>query len=163
MYERFTDRSRKVVALANQIALGRREGHIGDLDLLLAMVRDSSAVGSVALQSLGVDLKQLADAVAKLIPPDMQHVAFGKLPQTPQFKKVIMSAIDIARELGHNWVGTEHMLLGMLAGAESPAGRALMQAGVGADAAREAVLRLAREPERDPPRELPPCESGWSL
>lgn len=114
MYERFTDRARKVMALANQEAQRLNHKEIGSGDILLGLVKEGSGVGSTALKNLKVDLLKLRSEIEKRIKPSTDVMTMGKLLQTPAAKKVIEYTIEEARSLNHNYVGTEHVLLGLL-------------------------------------------------
>jgi len=146
MFERFTDRSRKVMALANQEAI--RHGHpIIDTDhILLGLVKEDMGVGANALKPLvGGDLRKVRREVEKLMPADSPPIPMGKLPQTNEAKAAIMFAIEEAGSLRHDYVGTEHLLLGILRQADGVAGRALANLGVKIATVRNAILELLRE------------------
>ncbi len=113
MYERFTDRARKVMALANQEAQRFNHEYIGTEHILLGLVKEGSGVGATVLKNLDIDLRKVRLEVEKLVKSGPDMVTMGKLPQTPRAKKVIEYAIEEARNLGHNYVGTEHLLLGI--------------------------------------------------
>ena len=114
MFERFTDRARKVMALANQEAQRFNHEYIGTEHILLGLVKEGSGVGANVLKNLDVDLRKVRLEVEKLVHSGPDMVTMGKLPQTPRAKKVIEYAIEEARNLNHNYVGTEHLLLGLL-------------------------------------------------
>ncbi len=114
MFERFTDRARKVMALANQEAQRFNHEYIGTEHILLGLVKEGSGVGANVLKNLDVDLRKVRMEVEKLVKAGPDMVTMGKLPQTPRAKKVIEYAIEEARNLNHNYVGTEHLLLGLL-------------------------------------------------
>ena len=114
MFERFTDRARKVMALANQEAQRFNHEYIGTEHILLGLVKEGSGVGANVLKNLDVDLRKVRLEVEKLVKSGPDMVTMGKLPQTPRAKKVIEYAIEEARNLNHNYVGTEHLLLGLL-------------------------------------------------
>ena len=114
MFERFTDRARKVMALANQEAQRFNHEYIGTEHILLGLVKEGSGVGANVLKNLDVDLRKVRMEVEKLVKSGPDMVTMGKLPQTPRAKKVIEYAIEEARNLNHNYVGTEHLLLGLL-------------------------------------------------
>ena len=116
MFERFTDRARKVMALANQEAQRFNHEYIGTEHILLGLVKEGSGVGANVLKNLDVDLRKVRLEVEKLVKSGPDMVTMGKLPQTPRAKKVIEYAIEEARNLNHNYVGTEHLLLGLLRG-----------------------------------------------
>src|SRR5438477_477834 len=115
MYERFTDRARKVMQLANQEAQRFNHEYIGTEHILLGLVKEGSGVAAHVLKNLDIDLRKVRLEVEKIAQsgPDMADVVlFGRRPQTPRAKKVIEYSIEEARNLNHNYVGTEHLLLG---------------------------------------------------
>src|SRR6187401_268981 len=142
MFERFTDRARKVMALANQEAQRFNHEYIGTEHMLLGLVREGTGVGATVLKNLGIDLRQVGLEVEKLVKSGPDMVTMGKLPQTPRAKKVIEYAIEEARNLGHNYVGTEHLLLGLLREQEGVAAQVLMNLGLKLEDVREEVLNL---------------------
>src|SRR5512140_370234 len=113
MFERFTDRARKVMALANQEAQRFNHEYIGTEHILLGLVKEGSGVGANVLKNLDVDLRRVRLEVEKLIKSGPDPVAIGKLPLTPLAQKVTESAAREAVDLKHNYVGTEHVLLGL--------------------------------------------------
>lgn len=113
MYERFTDRSRKVMQLANQESQRFNHEYVGALHILLGLLKEGSGVGANVLKNLDVDLRRLRLEVEKVLPAGPDMVTMGKLPQTPTAKLVVEGAIEAARELNNNYVGTEHLLLGL--------------------------------------------------
>src|SRR5271170_5524086 len=142
MYERFTDRARKVMALANQEAQRFNHEYIGTEHILLGLVKEGSGVGDNVLKNLDVDLRKVRLEVEKLVKSGHDMVTMGKLPQTPRAKKVIEYAIEEARNLGHNYVGTEHLLLGLLREKDGVAAQVLMNLGLKLEEVREEVLNL---------------------
>ncbi len=142
MFERFTDRARKVMALANQEAQRFNHEFIGTEHILLGLVKEGSGVGATVLKNLDVDIKKLRIEVEKLVHSGPDMVTMGKLPQTPKAKKVIEYAIEEARHLNHNYVGTEHILLGLLREAEGIAAQVLMNLGLKLEEVRQEVLNL---------------------
>jgi len=142
MFERFTDRARKVMALANQEAQRFNHEYIGTEHILLGLVKEGSGVGATVLKNLDVDLRKLRLEVEKLVKSGPDMVTMGKLPQTPRAKKVIEYAIEEARSLNHNYVGTEHILLGLLRESEGIAAQVLMQLGLKLEDIRQEVLNL---------------------
>ena len=154
MFERFTDRARKVMALANQEAQRFNHEYIGTEHILLGLVKEGSGVGANVLKNLEVDLRKVRLEVEKLVKSGPNMVTMGKLPQTPRAKKVIEYAIEEARNLNHNYVGTEHLLLGLLREQDGVAAQVLMNLGLKLEEVREEVLNLlgaAGEPEGGPP------------
>jgi len=142
MFERFTDRARKVMALANQEAQRFNHEYIGTEHVLLGLVKEGSGVGATVLKNLDVDIKKLRLEVEKLVKSGPDMVTMGKLPQTPRAKKVIEYAIEEARALNHNYVGTEHILLGLLRESEGIAAQVLMNLGLKLEDVRQEVLNL---------------------
>ncbi len=142
MFERFTDRARKVMALANQEAQRFNHEYIGTEHILLGLVKEGSGVGANVLKNLDVDLRKVRLEVEKLVKRGPDMVTMGKLPQTPRAKKVIEYAIEEARSLNHNYVGTEHLLLGLLREQDGVAATVLMNLGLRLEDVREEVLNL---------------------
>src|SRR5258706_5195036 len=142
MFERFTDRARKVMALANQEAQRFNHEYIGTEHILLGLVKEGSGVGANVLKNLDVDLRKVRLEVEKLVKSGPDMVTMGKLPQTPRAKKVIEYAIEEARNLNHNYVGTEHLLLGLLREQDGVAAQVLMNLGIKLEEVREEVLNL---------------------
>jgi ATP-dependent Clp protease ATP-binding subunit ClpC len=142
MFERFTDRARKVMALANQEAQRFNHEYIGTEHILLGLVKEGSGVGANVLKNLDVDLRKVRLEVEKLVKAGPEMVTMGKLPQTPRAKKVIEYAIEEARNLNHNYVGTEHLLLGLLREHDGVAAQVLRNLGLKLEEVREEVLNL---------------------
>ncbi|MCO6438718.1 MAG: ATP-dependent Clp protease ATP-binding subunit [Phycisphaerae bacterium] len=142
MFERFTDRARKVMALANQEAQRFNHEYIGTEHILLGLVKEGSGVGANVLKNLDVDLRKVRLEVEKLVKSGPETVTMGKLPQTPRAKKVIEYAIEEARNLNHNYVGTEHLLLGLLRETDGVAAQVLMNLNLRLEDVREEVLNL---------------------
>ena len=142
MYERFTDRARKVMQLANQEAQRFNHEYIGTEHILLGLVKEGSGVAANVLKNLDVDLRKIRLEVEKLVQSGPEMVTMGKLPQTPRAKKVIEYSMEEARSLNHNYVGTEHILLGLLREQEGVAAQVLMNLGLKLEEVRDEVLNL---------------------
>ncbi|HTU22051.1 MAG TPA: ATP-dependent Clp protease ATP-binding subunit [Gemmataceae bacterium] len=142
MYERFTDRARKVMQLANQEAQRFNHEYIGTEHILLGLVKEGSGVAANVLKNLDIDLRKIRLEVEKIVQSGPDMVTMGKLPQTPRAKKVIEYSIEEARNLNHNYVGTEHLLLGLLREQEGVAAQVLMNLGLKLEDVREEVLNL---------------------
>ena len=158
MFERLTDRARKVMALANQEAQRLNHEYIGTEHILLGLVKEGSGVGANVLKNLDIDLRKVRLEVEKLVKSGPEMVTMGKLPQTPRAKKVIEYAIEEARNLNHNYVGTEHLLLGLLREHDGVAAQVLMNLGLKLEEVREEVLNLLGagvESEETPPPSEP--------
>jgi len=145
MFERFTDRARKIMALANQEAQRHEHEYIGTEHILLGLLIEGTGVGFHVLKNLGADPIAIRRKVESLIKAGDEVVSMGKLPQTPRTKKVIEFAIKEARALSHNYVGSEHLLLGLLHDEEGIAGMSLAQCGMKLDAARKELCNLLQE------------------
>src|SRR5437763_6691573 len=112
MYERFTDRARKVMQLANQEAQRFNHEYIGTEHILLGLIKEGQGVAGHVLKNFAIDLDTVRQEVEKIVRPGPDLVTLGKLPQTPRARSAINYAIEEARNLNHNYVGTEHLLLG---------------------------------------------------
>jgi len=130
------------MALANQEAQRFNHEYIGTEHILLGLVKEGSGVGANVLKNLDVDLRKVRLEVEKLVKSGPDMVTMGKLPQTPRAKKVIEYAIEEARNLNHNYVGTEHLLLGLLREQDGVAAQVLMNLGLKLEEVREEVLNL---------------------
>ncbi|MBL8856497.1 MAG: ATP-dependent Clp protease ATP-binding subunit, partial [Planctomycetaceae bacterium] len=142
MYERFTDRARKVMQLANQEAHRFNHEYIGTEHILLGLVKEGSGVAANVLRNLDIDLRRIRNEVEKLVQSGPDMVTLGRLPHTPRAKKVLEYSMEEARNLNHNYVGTEHVLLGLLREQEGVAAQVLMNLSMKLDDVREEVLNL---------------------
>src|SRR5277367_3214660 len=142
MFERFTDRARKVMHLANQEAQRFNHEYVGTEHMLLGLIKEGSGVAANVLKNLEVDLRKIRNEVEKIVQAGPEMVTMGKLPQTPRAKKAIEYAIEEARNLNHNYVGTEHLLLGLLREQEGVAAQVLLNLNLKLDEVREEVLNL---------------------
>jgi ATP-dependent Clp protease ATP-binding subunit ClpC len=148
MYERFTDRARKVMQLANQEAQRFNHEYIGTEHILLGLVKEGSGVAATVLKNLDIDLRKIRLEVEKIVQIGPGEVTGGKLPQTPRAKKVIEYSIEEARALNHNYVGTEHLLLGLVREVDGVAGQVLMNLGASCEALRSETLKLLDQQDR---------------
>ena len=142
MYERFTERARKVMQLANQEAQRFNHEYIGTEHILLGLVKEGTGVAANVLKNLDVDLRKIRLEVEKLVQSGPEMITMGKLPQTPRAKKVIEYSMEEARNLNHNFIGTEHILLGLLREQEGVAAQVLMNLDLKLEDVREEVLNL---------------------
>jgi ATP-dependent Clp protease ATP-binding subunit ClpA len=142
MYERFTDRAREVMQLANQEALRWNHEYIGTEHILLGLLAKAHSVAANVLKNLGLDLERIRLEVQKLMQPESKKVTMAKVPETPRAKKVIEYSMEESRKLNHNYVGTEHILLGLLREADGVAANVLTNSGLKLDDVREEVLHL---------------------
>ena len=141
MFERFTDRARRVVVLAQEEARMLEHNYIGTEHLLLALIHEGEGVAATALRALDVDLDTLRREVEALVGRGQQP-ASGHIPFTPRAKKVLELALRESVQLGHDFIGTEHLLLGLVREGEGPAAQVLAQRGIELDAIRQQVIRL---------------------
>ena len=142
MFDKFTDRARKVMALAREEAKRFNHEYIGTEHILLGLVKEGSGVAANVLQNLDIDLKKIRLEIEKIVQTGPDLVSVGQLPFTPRVKKVLEYAIEEARAMGHNYIGTEHQLLGLLREQEGVAAQVLLNLGVKLDDVREEVIEL---------------------
>jgi len=142
MYERFTDRARKVMQLANQEAQRFNHEYVGTEHILLGLVKEGSGVAANVLRNLDIDLRKIRQEVEKYVQAGPDMVTMGKLPLTPRAKKVVEYSMEEARNLNHSYVGTEHLLLGLLREQEGVAAQVLVGLGVRLEDVRREVLNL---------------------
>lgn len=150
MYERFTDRARKVMQLAAEEARRFNHEYIGTEHVLLGLVRENAGVAANVLKNLDIDLRAIRREVELIVQhgPGGEQVVMGRLPHTPRTKKVIEYAVLEAQRLRHNYVGTEHLLLGLIREDEGVAAQILMYLGLKLEDVREEVLNLlGRDPD----------------
>jgi ATP-dependent Clp protease ATP-binding subunit ClpC len=141
MFERFTDRARRVVVLAQEEARMLEHDYIGTEHLLLGLIHEGEGVAAKALTALGVDLDTLRREVEALAGRGHGPTP-GHIPFTPQAKQVLELALRESVQLGHDYIGTEHILLGVVRVGEGPGAEVLQQRGVELDAVRQEVIRL---------------------
>jgi ATP-dependent Clp protease ATP-binding subunit ClpC len=140
MFDRFTDRARKVMGLARQEAQRLNHEYIGTEHILLGLVQEGSGVAANVLKNLDIDLKKIRQEVEKIVKTGPSMVTMGQLPFTPRAKKVLELALEEASNLGHNYIGTEHILLGLIKEQDGKAAKVLQNLGVKLDTVREEVL-----------------------
>jgi ATP-dependent Clp protease ATP-binding subunit ClpA len=156
MYERFTDRSRKVMKLANEEARRFNHEYVGTEHMLLGLVKEGSGVAANVLKNLDVDLRKVRREVERVVQTAVAADAWEaqKLPFTPRAKEAIEVAMKEARGLHHNYIGTEHLLLGLIGARESVAAQVLLNFGLTADRIRtdvQALLGLSPAAPADTP------------
>jgi ATP-dependent Clp protease ATP-binding subunit ClpC len=149
MFERFTDRARRVVVQGQQEARTLDHTYLGPEHLLLGLTHESiGGVGAGALESLGIGLEAVRQRVEEIIGRGEQAPS-GHIPFTPQAKEVLKLALDESVQLGHSYIGTEHILLGLIREGDSVAAHVLTGLGADLDGAREQVIRLLDEYRRE--------------
>jgi ATP-dependent Clp protease ATP-binding subunit ClpC len=148
MFQRFTDRARRVVVRAQEEARTLNHSYLGTEHLLLALTHESTGgLGAGVLESLGIGLEAVRQRVEEVTGRGQQAPA-GRIPFTPQAKKVLELALQESRALGHNYIGTEHILLGVIHEGDGVAAHVLSELGADLDGAREQVIRLLAEHRR---------------
>lgn len=140
MFGRFTERAQKVLALSQEEAVRLGHNNIGTEHVLLGLVREGNGIAAKALESLGLEVSKIQQEVEKLIGTGKQPMQ--TIHYTPRAKKVVELSQDEARKLGHSYVGTEHILLGLIREGEGVAARVLNNLGVSLNKARQQVLQL---------------------
>ncbi len=142
MFNRFTERARKVIVYAKEEARRFNHDYIGTEHLLLGLIREGEGVAAAVLQKLGVDLETIRIEVEKLVQPGPQTQVIGDIPFTPRSKKALELSAEEARALGHNYIGTEHILLGLVKEGEGMAYRVLLNLGLDLAKLRNEVMEL---------------------
>jgi ATP-dependent Clp protease ATP-binding subunit ClpA len=141
MFERFTDRARHVVVLAQEESRRLNHTYIGTEHILLGLVAEGDGIGAKALLSLGVSLEAVRSQVEEIIGRGGTTVS-GHIPFTPRAKKVLELSLREALQLGHNYIGTEHILLGLIREGEGVAAQVLGQLGMDLSRVRQQVIQL---------------------
>ena len=142
MFNRFTERARKVIILAKEEARRFNHDYIGTEHILLGLIREGEGVAAAVLQKMGMDLETIRLEVEKFVQPGPTTQILGDIPFTPRAKKALELAAEEARELGHNYIGTEHILLGLIREGESVASQVLLNLGLDLDRVRNEVLTV---------------------
>src|SRR6266852_3355736 len=164
MFERFTDRARRVVVLAQEEARTLNHNYIGTEHILLGLIHEGEGVAAKALESLGISLEAVRQQVEEIIGQGQQAPS-GLIPFTPRAKKVLELSLREALQLGHNYIGTEHILLGLIREGEGVAAQVLVKLGADLNRVRQQVIQLlhgyqGKEPAAaGAPSETPPSSS----
>ncbi|HZA27914.1 MAG TPA: ATP-dependent Clp protease ATP-binding subunit [Actinomycetota bacterium] len=141
MFERFTDRARRVVVLAQEEARMLNHNYIGTEHILLGLIHEGEGVAAKALESLGISLEAVRQQVEEIIGQG-QSAPTGHIPFTPRAKKVLELSLREALQLGHNYIGTEHILLGLIREGEGVAAQVLQKLGADLNRVRQQVIQL---------------------
>jgi ATP-dependent Clp protease ATP-binding subunit ClpC len=141
MFERFTEKARRVVVYAQEEARMLNQNYIGTEHLLLGLIREQDGIAAKALESLSISLEDVHQQVEELIGRGT-YVPTGHIPFTPRAKKVLELSLREALQLGHNYIGTEHILLGLIREGEGVAAQVLLNLGADLDKVRSAVIQL---------------------
>ncbi|MBN1492794.1 MAG: NDP-hexose 4-ketoreductase, partial [Candidatus Omnitrophica bacterium] len=142
MFDRFTERARKVIILAKEEARRFNHDYIGTEHILLGLIKEGESVAAAVLQNLGLSLENIRLEIEKLVQLGPSTIVSGDIPFTPKAKKVIELAMDEARRLGHNYIGTEHLLLGLIKEGEGVASHVLMNIGLDLNKVRNEIIKL---------------------
>jgi ATP-dependent Clp protease ATP-binding subunit ClpC len=153
MFGRFTERAQKVLVLAQDEAKRFNHSFVGTEHILLGLVREGEGIAAKVLLSLGVELDSIRSEVEKLIGKGDQRPVNQGVNYTPRAKKVIELAIEEGQNLGHNYVGTEHLLLGLIREGEGIAAQVLVNLGADLQRARKSVLDLLGSSDEPLPAE----------
>jgi ATP-dependent Clp protease ATP-binding subunit ClpC len=141
MFERFTDRARRVVVLAQEEARMLSHNYIGTEHILLGLIHEGEGVAAKALESLGISLELVRQQVEEIIGQGQQAPS-GHIPFTPRAKKVLELSLRESLQLGHNYIGTEHILLALLREGEGVAAQVLVKLGADLNRVRQQVIQL---------------------
>ena len=162
MFERFTDRARRVAVLAQEEARMLHHDHIGTEHILLGLIREGEGVAAQALESLGISLEAVRRQVGGIIGQGQQEPS-GHIPFTPRAKKVLELSLREALQLGHNYIGTEHILLGLIREGEGVAAQVLVKLGADPGRIRQQVVQLLQGSQgKEPAAAAAPSETAPS-
>jgi ATP-dependent Clp protease ATP-binding subunit ClpC len=142
MFNRFTERARKVIILAKEEARRFNHDYIGTEHILLGLIREGEGVAATVLQKLGLSLENIRLEIEKLVQPGPTTQIIGDIPFTPRAKKALELSAEEARSLGHNYIGTEHLLLGLIREGEGIASQVLLNLGLDLNTVRNEVMEL---------------------
>ena len=155
MFERFTERARRVVVLAQEESRGLSHNYIGTEHILLGLLREDEGLAARVLESLGMTLERAREEVVRIVRTGEEPTTGGQIPFTPRAKRTLELALREALSLGHDYIGTEHILLGLVRQREGVATRVIAEFGTDEDAIHAAVVRMlprrrARAAEESP-------------
>src|SRR5574338_613867 len=158
MFERFTDKGRKIIILAREEAERHQNDYLGTEHLVLAILRESDGIALMILKKMGLSTEQIRLEIERNLPGGGTTMTFGEIPFSPRVKKVIEYGVEEARLLGHNHIGSEHLLLGLLREEEGIGGKILRSLGANLLTARQLTVTFLRKSaprERDRKRNTP--------
>jgi ATP-dependent Clp protease ATP-binding subunit ClpC len=145
MFERYTDRGRKIVILARDEAERYQNDYLGTEHLALAILRESDGVALAVIKKMGLPPEQVRLEIERNLPSGSSTMTFGEIPFTPRVKTVIELSVEEAKLLGHNYIGSEHLLLGLLREEDGMGGKILRALGANLLTARQLVINLVRK------------------
>lgn len=155
MSNRFTERAQRVILIAQEEAKRLNHDYVGTEHILLGLIALGEGVAAQVLANLGVDLRRVRAEIEKIVGTGDNVMLLGEIPFTPRTKKVLELAVEEAQNMGHNYVGTEHLLLGLIREEEGVAARVLENIGVRLDLVREEVINLLGEAQPNLPGQAP--------
>lgn len=153
LFKRFTERARRVIILARDEAEKNQHEYLGTEHLLLGVLKDSGGLAIAALQRLGVDLKQIRLEVERNMPHSSNTLIIGEIPFTKHAKKVLEYSVEEARAMGHNYIGPEHLLLGLVREKDGVGAKVLNSLGITYSDVREQTIGLMKEPAGQPEKQ----------
>ncbi len=153
MFEKFTERGRKVIIYAREEAEKRQNDYLGTEHLLLALLREEEGISAAIIKKMGISIEEVRMEVERKLPYGTNVLTFGDIPFTPRAKKVLELAVEEARLIGHSYIGSEHLLLGILREDEGIAGRTLRGLGANLLAARQLAINFSMRPQTHAVRE----------
>ncbi|HBG92764.1 MAG: ATP-dependent Clp protease ATP-binding subunit ClpC [Nitrospirae bacterium GWF2_44_13] len=153
MFEKFTERGRKVIIYAREEAEKRQNDYLGTEHLLLALLREEEGISAAIIKKMGISIEEVRMEVERKLPYGTNVLTFGDIPFTPRAKKVLELAVEEARLIGHSYIGSEHLLLGILREDEGIAGRTLRSLGANLLAARQLAINFSMRPQAHTVRE----------
>ncbi|MBF0540785.1 MAG: ATP-dependent Clp protease ATP-binding subunit [Nitrospirae bacterium] len=145
MFERFTERGRKIIIYAKEEAESRHNDYLGTEHLLLASIRELDSLPQLIIKKMGIATEDIKFEVERILPSSSHLLTFGDIPFTPRAKKVLELSIEEARLLGHNYIGSEHILLGLIREDEGIGGRILRNLGANLLGARQLTINLSSQ------------------
>ena len=145
MFERFTDKGRKIIILAREEAERHQNDYLGTEHLVLAILRESDGIALMILKKMGLSTEQVRLEIERNLPGGGTTMTFGEIPFSPRVKKVIEYGVEEARLLGHNHIGSEHLLLGLLREEEGIGGKILRSLGANLLTARQLTVTFLRK------------------
>jgi len=143
MFEKFTERGRKVIIYAREEAEKRQNDYLGTEHLLLALLREEDGISAAIIKKMGISTEEVRMEIERKLPYGTNVLTFGDIPFTPRAKKVLELAVEEARLIGHGYIGSEHLLLGILREDEGIAGRTLRSLGANLLAARQLAINFS--------------------
>jgi ATP-dependent Clp protease ATP-binding subunit ClpC len=146
VFERFTERARQVVVLAQDEARALKHNYIGTEHLLLGLLREEEGLAARVLESFDVTVEKVREQVKRLVGQGDEEIVTGQIPFTPRAKKVLELALREALSLGHNYIGTEHVLLGIVRENQGVAARILLDLDADAEKIRDETIRMLSGP-----------------